>query len=108
MALAHPDHRLEQVNIHTVMQKVASKRDVYNLLSQEGEAYLPKMDTANIYFLKQITRGQKDVRDPFPENVVYKEVSSKSCSSPSDRGPHSGGLPEVCPEEASPDAIPTR
>ena len=107
MALAHPDHRLEQVNIHTVMQKVASKRDVYNLLSQEGEAYLPKMDTASIYFLKQITRGQKDVRDPFPENVVHKEISSKSCSSPSDRGPHCGGLPEVCEEEAGPHAIST-
>ena len=57
MTLAQPDHRLEQVNVHTVMEKVSSKRDVYNLLSQEGEAYLPKMDTVNIYFLKQITRG---------------------------------------------------
>ena len=64
MALAQPDHRLEQVNVHTVMQKVASKRDVYNLLSQEGEAFLPKMDTVNIYFLKQITRGSKEVSAP--------------------------------------------
>jgi len=43
------------------MEKVQSKRDVYNFLSQECEAYLPKMDTVNIFFLKQITRGNKDV-----------------------------------------------
>jgi hypothetical protein len=61
--------------VHTVMEKVASKRDVYNLLSQEGEAYLPKMDTANIYFLKQITRGQKDVMPPLSNFTVHKEIS---------------------------------
>lgn len=53
--------RLEQVNINELMEKIASKRDVYNFLAQECEAYLPKMDTVNIFFLKQITRGAKDV-----------------------------------------------
>ena len=53
--------KLEQVNIHELMEKVTSKRDVYNFLTQECEAYLPKMDTINIFFLKQITRGAKDV-----------------------------------------------
>ena len=43
------------------MEKIASKRDVYNFLTQECEAYLPKLDTVNIFFLKQITRGAKDV-----------------------------------------------
>lgn len=28
---------------------------------QECEAYLPKMDTINVYFLKQIIRGMKEV-----------------------------------------------
>ncbi len=28
---------------------------------QECEAYLPKIDTINVYFLKQIVRGQKEV-----------------------------------------------
>jgi hypothetical protein len=44
------------------MEKVSSKRDVYNFLTQECEAYLPKMDTVKIFFLKQVTRGTKDVR----------------------------------------------
>ena len=44
--------RLEQVNIHELMEKVSSKRDVYIFLNQECNAYLPKMDTVNIFFLK--------------------------------------------------------
>ena len=43
------------------MEKMASKRDVYNFLTLECEAYLPKVDTVNIFFLKQITRGAKEV-----------------------------------------------
>ena len=53
--------RLEQVNIHQLMEKISSKKDVFNFLTQECEAYLPKLDTVNIFFLKQITRGTKDV-----------------------------------------------
>ena len=53
--------RLEKVNIHEVMEKMASKKDVFNFLAHECEAYLPKIDTVNIFFLKQITRGSKDV-----------------------------------------------
>ena len=54
--------RLEQVNVNDIMEKMASKRDVYNFLTIECEAYLPKVDTVNIFFLKQITRGAKEVR----------------------------------------------
>jgi len=43
------------------MEKIPSKRDVYNFLTIECEAYLPKVDTVNIFFLKQITRGAKEV-----------------------------------------------
>lgn len=49
--------------MYELMEKVQSKRDVYTFLTQECEAYLPKLDTINIFFLKQITRGTKDVRD---------------------------------------------
>jgi hypothetical protein len=62
MAHNQQHQRLEQVNIHELMEKVSSKKDVYNFLAQECEAYLPKMDTINIFFLKQITRGLKEVR----------------------------------------------
>lgn len=56
-----PQNRVERVNIHELMEKVSSKKDVHNFLTQECEAYLPKVDTVNIYFLKQITTGSKDV-----------------------------------------------
>ena len=56
-----PQPRLEQVNVNDIMEKMASKRDVYNFLTIECEAYLPKVDTVNIFFLKQITRGAKEV-----------------------------------------------
>lgn len=47
--------------MNEIMEKIASKRDVYNFLTIECEAYLPKVDTVNIFFLKQITRGAKEV-----------------------------------------------
>jgi hypothetical protein len=50
-----------QVNIHEVAEKCQSKKEVYNFLAGPCDAYLPKMDTINVYFLKQILRGEKDV-----------------------------------------------
>ena len=76
--------KLEQVNIHELMEKVSSKRDVYNFLTQECEAYLPKMDTVNIFFLKQITRGTKDVRLRSRYLLVYKAFGCEGVSSTSD------------------------
>jgi hypothetical protein len=43
---------LEKVNIHTLLEKMQSKKEVYNFLSLNGEAYLPKLDTINVFFLK--------------------------------------------------------
>jgi hypothetical protein len=34
-----------------------SKKEVYNFLAMECEAYLPKLDTVNIFFLKEIMRA---------------------------------------------------
>ena len=58
---------LTRVNIHEMMEKVSSKRDIYLFLTQECEAYLPKMDTINIFFLKQVMRGTKEVSQPWPQ-----------------------------------------
>ncbi len=44
--------KLESVNIHEIMEKCQSKKEVYNFLTLECEAYLPKIDTINIFFLK--------------------------------------------------------
>jgi len=48
---------LQKVNVHEMMEKFQSKKEVYNFLLQECEAYLPKVDTINVFFLKQIVRG---------------------------------------------------
>jgi hypothetical protein len=53
---------LQRVNVHEMMEKFQSKKEVYNFLMQECEAYLPKVDTINVFFLKQIVRGMKEVR----------------------------------------------
>ena len=66
---------MEQVNINEVMEKMASKKDVHNFLTQECEAYLPKLDTVNIFFLKQITRGAKEVSTILTHLAVCKAIS---------------------------------
>ena len=38
-----------------------SKKELYNFLLQDCQAYLPPMDSTNVYFLKQIMRGAKEV-----------------------------------------------
>ena len=57
----HQQHELTKINVHELMEKVQSKRDVYNFLTQECEAYLPNIDTINIFFLKKI-RISRDQR----------------------------------------------
>jgi hypothetical protein len=44
--------QLQPVNIHQLAEKFQSKKEVYNFLSMECDAYLPKSDTINVYFLK--------------------------------------------------------
>ena len=52
---------MEQVNVRQLMEKMKSKKDVFTFLTQECEAYLPKIDTINMYFLKKITSAKKEV-----------------------------------------------
>lgn len=52
MPLAQSQPRLEKVNVNEIMEKMASKKDVYNFLTIECEAYLPKLDSINMFFLK--------------------------------------------------------
>ena len=69
--------RLEKVNVNEILEKMASKRDVYNFLSIECEAYLPKLETINIFFLKQITRGSKEVSGPLSHPLVHQAVGGE-------------------------------
>ena len=82
------------------MEKVQSKRDVYNFLAQECEAYLPKMDTVNIFFLKQITRGTKDVSILSTDILVCKALCIEGSSSTLNRWSYNRRFSKTCKEEA--------
>ncbi len=53
---------LTRMNVNDISAKMKSKKELYNFLLQDCQAYLPPMDGTNVYFLKQIMRGNKDVR----------------------------------------------
>ena len=42
--------------------KFKSKRELYQFLIQDCKAFLPSLDATNIYFLKQVVKGEKEVR----------------------------------------------
>ncbi len=44
--------QLSQVNVNQLSAKMKSKKELYNFLLQDCQAYLPPMDTTNVYFLK--------------------------------------------------------
>ena len=53
---------LQAVNVNQLSAKMKSKKELYNFLLQDCQAYLPPMDATNVYFLKQIMRGAKEVK----------------------------------------------
>ena len=53
---------LQGVNVNQLNAKMKSKKDLYNFLLQDCQAYLPPLDAINVYFLKQIMRGAEEVR----------------------------------------------
>ncbi len=53
--------QLSHVNVNQLSAKVKSKKELYNFLLQDCQAYLPPMDGTNVYFLKEIMRGAKEV-----------------------------------------------
>ena len=52
---------LQGVNVNQLNTKMKSKNKLYNFLLQDCQAYLPPMDATNVYFLKQVMRGGKEV-----------------------------------------------
>ena len=49
--------QLKKVNIHKLHEKFQTKRELYNFLTQDGHAYLPKIDSTNVYYFRQIMKG---------------------------------------------------
>ena len=45
---------LKEVNINELTSKFRSKRELYNFLAQDCSAYLPWIDSTNVYFLRDI------------------------------------------------------
>jgi hypothetical protein len=41
-----------QVNVNQLSSKMKSKKELYNFLLQDGQAYLPPISSTNVYFIK--------------------------------------------------------
>jgi hypothetical protein len=52
---------LSRVNVNELSAKMKSKKELYNFLLQDCQAYLPPLHSTNVYFLKQIMKGEKEV-----------------------------------------------
>ena len=53
---------LSKVSVSMVSSKIKSKKELFNFLVQDCQAYLPPMDSTNVYFFKAIMTGAKEVR----------------------------------------------
>lgn len=54
--------QLSEINIHQLREKIGSKKELYDFLTQECNAYLPKLNCTNVYFFRSILDGKKEVR----------------------------------------------
>ena len=52
---------LSRVNVNELSSKMKSKKELYNFLLQDCQAYLPPLHSTNVYFLKQVMKGEKEV-----------------------------------------------
>ena len=51
----------KKVNIHELLEKFQNKSELYNFLVTDCKAYLPQQKSTNVYFFKQLIKGEKDV-----------------------------------------------
>ena len=52
---------LTRVSLQEVKDKFSSKKELYDFIVLDCQAFLPKVESINVYFLKQIMRGDKEV-----------------------------------------------
>jgi hypothetical protein len=50
-----------KTNINLLKERFRSKNELYRFLTLECEAFLPKKESTNVYFLKDIMMGKKEV-----------------------------------------------
>jgi hypothetical protein len=65
---------LSKVNVNELSSKMKSKKELYNFLLQDCQAYIPPMQSTNVYFLKQVMRGEKEVRKIIYFFILVKYV----------------------------------
>jgi hypothetical protein len=54
-------NNLSRLSINELSSKMKSKKELYNFLQQDCQAYLPPMQSTKVYFLKQIMKAEKEV-----------------------------------------------
>jgi hypothetical protein len=50
-----------QVNVLDLQRRFRSKKEMYDFLVHDCKAFLPKIEAVTIFFMKQITKAEKDV-----------------------------------------------
>ena len=73
--------QLSKVSIHDLSSRFKSKREMHTFLSNDGHAYLPKLESINIEFMKAVITGRKEVRALLDfELLVRKKRCNQSIS----------------------------
>jgi hypothetical protein len=62
---------LSNVSVSQLSSKVKSKKELFNFLVQDCQAYLPPIGSTNVYFFKAIMRGEKDVIDSLSTLITF-------------------------------------
>lgn len=76
--------QLVKVNVHEIQEKMQSKKELYNFFTQDCKAYLPKLESISIFFLKEILRGEKEVSSALTFAIVHPTDGGEDCCRPSD------------------------
>ena len=80
----------KKLNVNQLKSTFRTKNELYRFLSMDGKAFLPNVDSTNVYFLKDIFSGKKKVRSSVPlQQVVHQERGRQSVQRATDRGPGS-------------------
>ncbi len=66
-------------SVPDLISKARSKNEVYRILATEGNIYLPRKKSCDLFFLKQLCLGEKNVR--IPAVTAYSSSKGTRCIS---------------------------
>ena len=61
ITIMNNQRQLSKVSIHDLSSRFKSKREMHTFLSNDGHAYLPKLESVNFEFMKAVLTGRKEV-----------------------------------------------